>query len=408
MKKWLLTLSLGLIFVGGAKLSMADEFDVKIKNQENKINELNQSKDQLAKELKALEKEIKSLEKERQTVLDTKVKHEKELNRINQEIQEVTKKIEKRKESIDKQARNAQLNKKEMSLVHVVVNSDSIADAISKTVAMNQIVSSNNETMALQRQDQQKLQTLEKDVEEKLKQVEEKTTELASKNEALIESQLEMNVKKHEVSASLEKEEKTKNQFIQQKEEAERKKQEQLRLLEEKKKQEQEIAAKVAEETRKQEQEQSAQTSSNSGSETKPTLPNTSGGWGAPLASLYVTSPFGGRESPTGNGGNYHNGIDFGAPTGTSIFASRSGSVVSAGFNASAGNYAIIDHGDGYFSYYMHMSQLNTSSGQNVSQGQVIGLVGSTGDSTGPHLHFGVATSSAWTGFVNPAPLLGI
>ncbi|ELB49171.1 hypothetical protein OKI_05303, partial [Enterococcus faecium EnGen0038] len=133
-----------------------------------------------------------------------------------------------------------------------------------------------------------------------------------------------------------------------------------------------------------------------------------SSGWGAPVANIIVTSPFGGRADPTGFSGSFHNGIDMGGTSSTPIMASRSGTVVQASFDGSAGNYIIIDHGDGYYSYYLHLSNYIATPGQSVSAGQTIGTMGTTGNSTGVHLHFGIATSSNWSGFVDPAPFLGI
>ncbi|RXF06434.1 peptidase M23 [Enterococcus faecium] len=133
-----------------------------------------------------------------------------------------------------------------------------------------------------------------------------------------------------------------------------------------------------------------------------------SSGWGAPVANIIVTSPFGGRADPTGFSGSFHDGIDMGGTSSTPIMASRSGTVVQASFDGSAGNYIIIDHGDGYYSYYLHLSNYIATPGQSVSAGQTIGTMGTTGNSTGVHLHFGIATSSNWSGFVDPAPFLGI
>jgi murein DD-endopeptidase MepM/ murein hydrolase activator NlpD len=97
-----------------------------------------------------------------------------------------------------------------------------------------------------------------------------------------------------------------------------------------------------------------------------------------------LTSLFGPRW------GRMHNGIDIGAPTGTSIKAADAGYVFFAGWMGGYGNVVLIDHGGGLTTLYAHQSQIQTSVGQNVSRGQVIGRVGSTGQSTGPHLHFEV------------------
>ena len=101
-----------------------------------------------------------------------------------------------------------------------------------------------------------------------------------------------------------------------------------------------------------------------------------------------ITSRFGPRPSPGGIGSTNHQGIDIGAPTGTPILASADGTVIQSGWNGGYGNFILIDHGGGYRTAYAHNSRNSVSTGQIVVQGQVIGEVGSTGNSTGPHLHF--------------------
>ncbi len=134
---------------------------------------------------------------------------------------------------------------------------------------------------------------------------------------------------------------------------------------------------------------------------TEPTKPPVSSeSWIIPCSYSYVSSPFGEREAPTAGASSYHLGIDLAAPEGTPVKASRSGKVYSATYGSSGGYQVIIDHGDGFKSYYLHMTHYIVYSGQAVSQGQVIGYVGSTGISTGNHLHFGIRTKS---GYVNPA-----
>lgn len=100
-----------------------------------------------------------------------------------------------------------------------------------------------------------------------------------------------------------------------------------------------------------------------------------------------ITSRFGNRESIRSHA---HRGLDIAAPTGTPIKAAAGGTVTTAGYNSSYGNMIIISHGNGVQTVYGHCSQLSVSAGQKVTQGQTIGKVGSTGNSTGPHLHLEV------------------
>lgn len=118
-----------------------------------------------------------------------------------------------------------------------------------------------------------------------------------------------------------------------------------------------------------------------------------------PCASTRVTSGFGKRNSPTAGASTYHKGIDIGASAGTAIYAAASGTVTEAGYSSSRGNYVVIYHSNGVSTAYMHCSALYVSSGDKVSQGQTIAAVGSTGISTGPHLHFSVIEDGT---YVNP------
>lgn len=121
--------------------------------------------------------------------------------------------------------------------------------------------------------------------------------------------------------------------------------------------------------------------------------------WPCPSSSR-ITSGFGGRESPTEGASSNHQGIDIGAPTGSNIVAAADGTVTISTYSYSAGNYIMLNHGGGVSTVYMHCSQLLVSAGDTVKQGQVIAKVGSTGYSTGPHLHFGVRLNGS---YVNPA-----
>ena len=122
--------------------------------------------------------------------------------------------------------------------------------------------------------------------------------------------------------------------------------------------------------------------------------------WIRPCSYVLLTSPFGEREAPTEGASTYHQGVDLAGPEGTPIVAARSGTVTIATYSGTAGHYVTINHGDGYSSVYMHMTHYIVSPGQTVSQGQVIGYMGSTGVSTGSHLHFGIALNGV---YVNPA-----
>ena len=133
--------------------------------------------------------------------------------------------------------------------------------------------------------------------------------------------------------------------------------------------------------------------------------PPSSATWITPVSGYTISSAFGMRIHPVYKYQLMHNGIDMACAQGTPIYATRAGTVTTASYQAGgAGYYVSINHGDGFSSIYMHMTNYVVSSGQSVSAGQLIGYVGSTGVSTGPHLHFGVSYAGT---YVNPLAYIG-
>lgn len=127
--------------------------------------------------------------------------------------------------------------------------------------------------------------------------------------------------------------------------------------------------------------------------------------WPCP-AYTKVSSDFGNRIHPTLKINLFHNGVDLAAPAGSNILAAYDGEVVSASYTGAMGNYVMLDHGGGLYTVYMHASKLNVKEGQEVKRGDVIAFVGSTGRSTGNHLHFSVRVNgeyvSPWNYIVKP------
>lgn len=126
--------------------------------------------------------------------------------------------------------------------------------------------------------------------------------------------------------------------------------------------------------------------------------------WPAPSYTR-ITDDFGYRTDPITGATSYHSGIDMGAPAGSKILAAYDGVVVAAAYNSSMGNYVMINHGDGLYTVYMHASKLLVSTDDIVARGEQIACVGTTGRSTGNHLHFSVRLNGS---YVNPWPYLGV
>lgn len=117
--------------------------------------------------------------------------------------------------------------------------------------------------------------------------------------------------------------------------------------------------------------------------------------WPAPSYTR-ISDDYGNRIHPTLGVQQFHNGVDLAAPGGSPILAAYDGDVVAADYNGSMGNYVMINHGDGLYTIYMHASSLYVSQGQSVARGDKIAAVGSTGRSTGNHLHFSVRLNGSY------------
>ena len=139
-------------------------------------------------------------------------------------------------------------------------------------------------------------------------------------------------------------------------------------------------------------------TGSNSGTTSSGNSGTGGGSWLRPCSYTSITSPFGYRTSPTTGASTYHQGVDLDTGTGWPVWATRAGVAYTA-YGSAAGNYVTVDHGDGFKSIYMHLSGFAVSNGTIVAAGQTIGYTGSTGVSTGDHLHFGISLNGV---YVNP------
>lgn len=156
-------------------------------------------------------------------------------------------------------------------------------------------------------------------------------------------------------------------------------------------------AQRLAEEEAKRKQEQAAnggQTGGTAAGQT-PSGEAPSGMFIWPTTGYTVSSPWGYRTHPIFGTQKFHSGIDIAVNANEPIYAAASGTVVTAMNSSSYGNYVMISHGNGYYTLYAHMTEYIVTNGQTVSQGDVIGYVGSTGWSTGPHLHFEVRVNGS-------------
>ena len=350
--------------------SIIDKINADKKRIQSTIKNLNALKNDTQKYIEELDKNLEILTDElNKTLADIEIKQI-EINMTNEELEKARTKEEQQYSDMKLRIKFF-YEKGESSLLENILSGDNLEDILTKAEyiqsitnydrkKLNELVEIKNFIIEFEQQlENEKAELLllkeaeivQKDNVEKL--IEEKTKELEDMNSKINTSKAELK-----------------------------------KLQEEEKKQEAEIAA----------IEKAILARGNSGR-------ILSGGliWPCP-ASKRITSQFGKRKSPTKGGSTYHQGIDIGAPTGSTILAAAAGEVVISKYSYSGGNYVMIDHGSGIFTIYMHMSKRGVEVGQEVSQGQKIGEVGSTGISSGPHLHFGIRKNG---NYVNPLTFVG-
>lgn len=398
MKKKLLLSGLLVLNFFATPLALAETIDENIQNQTKKIENLQANQEKLSQEVEQLNKNINKYQAKYDETLAQKNEAEVKVNELTKKSIDLHAKIEKRSEKIRDLARSTQLNQKSDTMLSALLEAKSVGDLVNKSFAIFTFVQANQNLLAQQEADQKELQKTKEQAEQNLQTINDSIADLQKTNEQLVNAKLDLNVKQNELDASLASEQAKKDEFIKQKEAAEKARQEAAAKL----KAQQEAAARAQQEATFQ-----SNSTTNTTVSIPQSMPTASSGWNAPLASLNVSSGFGSRQDPTGFSGTQHDGIDLTGSYGTPVFASRSGSIASSGYDPSAGNYIIINHGDGYYSYYLHLSSIVVGGGS-VSAGQTIGLMGTTGNSTGVHLHFGIATTPNWRGFVNPAPYIGL
>lgn len=235
-------------------------------------------------------------------------------------------------------------------------------------------------------------------LEEKRAEADAILAELNAKGEEMDAMYEQMEAEEAELSASIAASEKAYNEARAREEEERRRREEEERRRQE-------------EEERQNQQNSSNSSNNNSDNSDDDDDDDDSGssgsaageGWIRPCSYVKLTSPYGWRTHPISGQYKFHSGVDLANSQGTPIYAVRSGTVTTARYNGSYGYYVTINHGDGYSTLYAHLTHYIVSSGDRVSQGQVIGYMGSTGNSTGPHLHYQVFYEGST---VNPAGYL--
>ena len=308
-----------------------------------------------------------------------------EIDNINAQIQAYNLMIaEKQKELDDAKTRQANLSEQystrirameknsHISYWSVLFQSTSFSDFLGNLQMMADIAQADQKMLA-------ELEAVALEIQSAQAELADEKAGLDSQRAALAESQAELDEKSAEANRLLD----------QLNDDAERMRELQAEYEAKESEISSDIAAKEKEYTEALKKEEEAQKNNGSSGSGSSGGGGGGGSWGYPLPyRATVTSAYGWRTHPITGKQSFHNGVDLAAGSGTAIYAVRSGTVTTATYSSVYGYYVTVNHGDGYSSLYAHMTDYVVSNGQYVEKGQLLGYVGSTGWSTGPHLHF--------------------
>lgn len=361
-----------------------------IQDTKDEINEIEKELEEVKNNLSEEMKQLDSLDgdiAEVQYNLDVVQKNLKELEK---EISELEKELEQKKAEYDKKhnlacervVRQYKYGKK--TILDVFLNSTSLTDFLSSYYTLNEILELDEQLLDELEKEKEKIESDKITLEDKKKKAEEEKIQVQKQKTTLTNKRNErQNIvsKLNAEDAALQKEKEAKSAEL----------------------------ARQEEEWRRLAQQNSNTGGSYSGGSLEFPCPGYT----------RVSSYFGSRGSPLAGGSSYHKGIDLAAPKGKAILASEAGTVIavytgcshnygksrSCGCGSGFGNYIMVSHGGGLVTVYAHCSTINVGLGSKVARGSIIATVGSTGASTGYHLHYGVLKNGT---YVNPAPYIGL
>lgn len=382
----------------------SSEIQEELDSLESQAQEIQQAKDELAQQQASNASDTQDVVSRKKDIdQEIKIIHD-EIDNLNAQIQTYNQLIaEKQKELDDAQARQAELNQQYRVRIRTMEESGKISywSVLFKANSFTDLLDTINKISEIAAHDQAMLAELDqvaREIQAAQTELAQEKSNLDAQKTALAESQAELDEKSAEANAilaeltadaakldslyaSYEDKEAALTDEIAQKE-----KEYTDALAQEEEARRQEEERRRQEEEARREEEETSGGSSEEGGESGSA---SSSGWLYPLPyRVPVTSAYGYRVHPVTGAWSFHTGVDLGAGEGTPIYATRSGTVTTATYSDVYGNYVTINHGDGYSSLYGHMTHYVVYAGEYVSQGQVIGYVGSTGWSTGAHLHF--------------------
>lgn len=390
------TLLISNIALGSADLEGLKEqkkdMEEKAQNQQSEISGLNSQISSVGEEIRALDYQIN----ESQNQLDV---IEEQLSELETEILKNVENLEKAQTSLDEKQDelNSRLREQYMRgdtiFLEIILESSSVVEMLTRFDIVKEVVNQDKELLEFTNRQIDFIEETEailkvqrKEYKEKLELEKIKKAELEEANKEKMDYMAVLQEDKEQAEAQY-------DEFIAMANSLDSKIVQLEKELEEKRKAEEAARKRIEEERRK------AAEASNS------TYANYSGGSGQmswPISGYYnITSLYGNRFHPIFKTNKFHAGIDIGAPLGTPITAAKSGIVIYSGWQGGYGNCVMISHGDGLVTLYGHHSKNLVSVGQYVEVGQKIALCGSTGYSTGPHLHFEVRVNGSTTNPLN-------
>ena len=343
-----------------------------IKQEQKGIDQLQKEIDEQSNQVMALEQQIA------QTNLN--------LAETGKQKAEAEERVASRKSLLESRVRLMYMNGS-VSYLDVLLSSTSFSDFIDRFQNLRTIVGKETEILHANELDKDAITQKEAEIKTQLAQV----TDMHSQKSAIYAT-LQKNMKQKEVTiASLTKEEQKQEHISEEAEAAAEK------LVKDK----QALYAKLAEEKRKEEAKKKGTTAA-----AKPVYAGGKLQWPLTINGT-ISSEFGYRVDPIKKVNKLHKGMDIAAPKGTPVLSADEGTVILASWVSGYGNAVVVDHNNGLVTWYGHMSAISVSEGDSVKRGGKVGEVGSTGDSTGNHLHFEVRKDNGDTP-PNPRPYLGL
>ncbi len=415
---------LSLLLVGALCFGLAfetqaatvDEAKKKVEEATEQVEEAEKEQKEAESQKKEAEAAEEALEDEKQEAEEAREALSAELSEILAQMEEQQKKITAKEAEIDEiteQLVQAQVDENDQyeamklrikfmyengdeQMIQVLFESENMSDFLNKAEYFSTVSDYDREQLEIYQEIVRQVKEEEEKLQEEYDELEELQNQLIEQQERLEELISDKEGEINELEEDIKASEAQIEELTQAAEDAARKKEEA------------EDSKKEAEQLQKEAEAAAAAKASSSSS---------SGSAGAAVSSSvgYFTNPcpgysrissgFGPRTAPKAGASTYHKGIDMAASMGTPIYAGESGTVTSASYSGSGGNMIVINHGNGIQTYYMHCSKMYVSAGQKVSRGENIGAVGSTGNSTGPHLHFQVMVNGT---AVNPLNYLSL